>query len=63
MIHKERFYTTHQVNDTNHLLHHILQKTLGIVDQFTRGTRLYDLTKRVELSFPKVSNQNITLQQ
>lgn len=63
IVRKERFYTTHQVYDTDHLLHHILQKALGIVDQFTRGTRLYDLTKRVELSFPKVSSQNITLQQ
>jgi 5-methylcytosine-specific restriction enzyme subunit McrC len=63
VIHKERFYTTHQVYDTNHLLHQILHKALVIVDQFTKGTRLYDVTKRVGLSFPKVSNQNITVQQ
>jgi 5-methylcytosine-specific restriction enzyme subunit McrC len=62
-IHKERFYTAHQVYDTDHLLHQILHKALIIVDQFTKGTRLYDVTKRVGLSFPKVSNQNITVQQ
>jgi 5-methylcytosine-specific restriction enzyme subunit McrC len=62
-IHKERFFTTHQVYDTNHLLHQILYKALTIVDQFTKGTRLYDFTKRVALNFPKVKYQNITLQQ
>jgi 5-methylcytosine-specific restriction enzyme subunit McrC len=62
-VHKERFYTTHQVYDTDHILHQVLYKALLIVDQFTKGTRLYDVTKRVELSFPKVSNQNITIQQ
>lgn len=63
VIHKERFYTTHQIYDTDHLLHQILHKALLVVDQFTQGTRLYDLTKRVALSFPIVSNKNITAQQ
>lgn len=62
-IHKERFFTTHQIYDADHFLHQVLHKALGIVDQFTKGTRLYDITKRVRLNFPKVSNQNITLQQ
>lgn len=63
VIHKERFYTTHQVYDKDHLLHQIMHKALGIVDQFTKGTRLYDLTKRVGLNFPKIGNQNISVQQ
>lgn len=63
VIHKERFYTTHQVYDTNHFLHQVLQKALSIVDQFTKGTRLYDVTKRVLLNFPKTFSQNITIQQ
>lgn len=63
VIHKERFYTTHQIYDTDHLLHQILHKALLVVDQFTQGTRLYDLTKRVALSFPIVSSKNITAQQ
>jgi len=58
-IHKERFYTTHQVYDTNHLLHQVLFKALSVVDQFTRGTRLNDLSKRVLLNFPKVDDKNI----
>ncbi|WP_370391078.1 McrC family protein [uncultured Winogradskyella sp.] len=54
LVHKERFYTTHQVYDTNHLIHEILFKALTIVEQFTRGSRLYDSSKRVILNFPEV---------
>jgi 5-methylcytosine-specific restriction enzyme subunit McrC len=62
-IHKERFYTTHQVYDSNHLLHQVLYKALTIVDQFTMGTRLNDLSNRVLLNFPKVDSKTITTQQ
>jgi 5-methylcytosine-specific restriction enzyme subunit McrC len=62
LIHKERFYTTHQVYDSNHLIHQILFKALDIVDQFTRGTRLYDLSRRVMLNFPEIDKNNITAQ-
>jgi 5-methylcytosine-specific restriction enzyme subunit McrC len=63
MVHKERFYTTHQVYDSNHLLHQVLSKALNIVDQFTTGSRLHDLSKRVSLNFPEVANKNISEQQ
>jgi 5-methylcytosine-specific restriction enzyme subunit McrC len=63
LVHKERFYTTHQVYDTNHLLHQILYKALDIVDHFSRGTRLNDFSKRVLLHFPIVENKIITTQQ
>lgn len=62
-VHKERFYTTHQVYDSNHLLHQVLYKALTIVDQFTMGTRLKDLSNRVLLNFPKVDSKTITAQQ
>lgn len=62
-IHKERFFTTHQVYDKDHKLHQVLYKALLIVDHLTKGTRLYDVTKRVALSFPEVTNQNISIQQ
>jgi 5-methylcytosine-specific restriction enzyme subunit McrC len=62
-VHKERFYTTHQVYDSNHLLHQVLYKALTIVDQFTMGTRLNDLSNRVLLNFPKVDSKTITAQQ
>lgn len=54
LIHKERFYTAHQVYDTNHNLHQILAHALDIVAQFTRATRLNDKCRRVQLAFPEV---------
>lgn len=63
VVHKERFYTTHQVYDTNHILHQVLYCALNIVDQLTKGTRLYDFSKRVLLNFPKVTDKKITASQ
>lgn len=63
LIHKERFYTTHQVYDQNHLLHNVLFKALSIVSHFTKGTRLYDHVKRVQLNFPSNLSLNITISQ
>ena len=63
LIHKERFHTTHQVYDGNHLLHQVLHKALNIVDQFTKGTRLNDLTNRVLINFPKIDLKTITSKQ
>jgi len=62
LVHKERFYTKHQLYDNNHLLHQILYKALTIVDQFTIGTRLYDLSNRVQLNFPTVDTKIISAQ-
>ncbi|WP_239779951.1 McrC family protein [Tenacibaculum finnmarkense] len=63
LVHKERFYTTHQVYDTNHLLHQVLYNALEIVGQFTKGTQLYERCKRLALNFEKISKKNITKQQ
>ena len=63
IVHKERFYTTHQVYDSNHFLHQVLYKALSIVSQFTTGSRLQDLTNRVQLNFPEVDTKTITAQQ
>ncbi|ADY30868.1 5-methylcytosine restriction system component-like protein [Cellulophaga lytica DSM 7489] len=60
IIHKERFYTKHQVYDADHLLHQVLQKALGIVSLFTNGSRLQDLANRIQLNFPEVANKTIT---
>ena len=62
VVHKERFYTTHQIYDTNHILHQILYKALDIVDHFSKGMRLFDFSKRVLLNFPIVDNKIITSQ-
>ena len=62
LVHKERFYTTHQVYDANHKLHQVLAHALDIVSQFTRATRLNDKCRRVQLAFPDVDMINPTAQ-
>ena len=54
IIHKERFYTTHQVYDKNHVLHQVLKVALDIVAHFTSGSRLSDHCNRVLFDFPIV---------
>jgi 5-methylcytosine-specific restriction enzyme subunit McrC len=62
LIHKERFYTTHQVYDKNHSLHQILKVALDIVKQFTSGSRLSDHCNRVLFDFPIVDKIRVNEQ-
>lgn len=62
LIHKERFYTAHQVYDSNHKLHQVLGHALEIVGQFTKGTRLNDKCRRTQLAFPEVDKIKPNLQ-
>lgn len=55
LIHKERFYTSHQVYDHDHQIHQILAVALDIIGQFSSGTYLYSKCKRVQANFPEVS--------
>jgi 5-methylcytosine-specific restriction enzyme subunit McrC len=57
LVHKERFYTNHQVYDVDHQLHQILAVALNIVSRFTKGTRLIN---SVALSFPEVKPIAVT---
>jgi len=59
LVHKERFYTTHQVYDKDHLTHQILQKALAIIEQCTKGNSLYGKCKTVQLDFPEVKAINV----
>lgn len=63
LIHKERFYTTHQIYDTDHILYQVLYKALTIIEQFTYGSRLQDSCKRLSLCFPTVSEKSIRASQ
>ncbi len=60
LVHKERFYTEHQVYNKDHTLHQILNSALKIVEYFTKGTHIFDQCKRVQLDFPEVSEIKIT---
>jgi 5-methylcytosine-specific restriction enzyme subunit McrC len=60
LVHKERFYTTHQVYDKDHLVHQILGLALNIVAQCSKGNFLYGKCKSVQLDFPEVQNISVT---
>lgn len=60
LIHKERFYTTHQVYDHDHVLHQTLNNALEIIEQFSKGSYLFDRCKRVMLNFPETTPLKIT---
>ncbi|MCX8523125.1 McrC family protein [Chryseobacterium formosus] len=54
LVHKERFYTTHQVYDKDHLIHQILGQALEIIATLSKGNYLYSKCKTVQLDFPEV---------
>lgn len=63
LIHKERFYTTHQIYDSDHLLHQVILRALEILEQFSKGTYLFDRCKRVLLDFPEVKSIQVNKNQ
>ncbi|WP_339890227.1 restriction endonuclease [uncultured Flavobacterium sp.] len=56
LVHKERFFTTHQVYDKDHLVHQILGQALYIIAQLSKGNYLYNRCKTVQLDFPEVTS-------
>jgi 5-methylcytosine-specific restriction enzyme subunit McrC len=54
LVHKERFYTTHQVYDKDNLVHQVLGQALSIIETFSKGTYLYSKCKTTQLNFPEV---------
>ncbi|WBX97634.1 McrC family protein [Chryseobacterium gambrini] len=56
LVHKERFYTTHQVYDKDHLIHQILGQALGIIATLSKGNSLYGRCKTIQLDFPEVKS-------
>ncbi|RZK10194.1 MAG: restriction endonuclease, partial [Flavobacterium sp.] len=54
IVHKERFYTTHQVYDNDHLIHQVLNQALCIVTTMSKGNNLYGKCKTMQLDFPEV---------
>jgi 5-methylcytosine-specific restriction enzyme subunit McrC len=55
LVHKERFYTTHQVYDKDHLLHQVLGQALSIIASLSKGMYLYSKCKTTQLNFPEVT--------
>jgi 5-methylcytosine-specific restriction enzyme subunit McrC len=61
LIHKERFFTSHQVYEKDHLIHQILGQALNIVDQMSNGSYLYSKCKSINLDFPEVKKIRATV--
>jgi len=60
LIHKERFYTSHEIYDKDHLLHQILNQALSIVESLSKGNYLFSKCKTVQLDFPETSYKTCT---
>lgn len=60
LVHKDRFYTTHQVYDKDHLIHQIIYKALYIVEKCSKSSYLYSKCKTVQLDFLEVKTIPIT---
>lgn len=52
LVHRERFFVRHQVYDTNHLLHQILNEALLFIPKVSTNSNFSDRVGRLELSFP-----------
>jgi len=59
LVHKERFYTTHQVYHQDHLIHQILGQALTIITYLSKGSYRYSKCQKLNLEFPNVKNIRI----
>ncbi len=60
LIHQERFFTTHQVYDQEHVLNQILLKALNILDKIVVNPSIKDRIGRMKLDFPEIKEIQIT---
>jgi 5-methylcytosine-specific restriction enzyme subunit McrC len=59
VILQERFYTTHQVYDYNHLVNQVLFKALKVLKTITNNTYLIDGVNRLLSGFPEINEIEI----
>lgn len=59
VIQQERFYTTHQVYDYNHLVNQVLFKALKVLKTITYNTYLIDGVNRLLSCFPEINEIEI----
>ncbi|CAD5257305.1 MULTISPECIES: McrC family protein [unclassified Imperialibacter] len=60
LVHKERFYTTHQVYDHEHLLNQILRRALEVLQLINVNPLLTDQINRTLLDFPELPETKIS---
>jgi 5-methylcytosine-specific restriction enzyme subunit McrC len=60
IIHKERFYTSHQVYDRNNIFNQIIAKALNVIIGITSNHRFIPTVRDLQLSFEDVDDINVT---
>jgi len=60
LIHKERFYTTHQVYDENNKIHQILSLALEIIENLNSTPYINSFVSKIRFSYPEVSKIRVT---
>ena len=60
LVHKERFYTSHEVYDVDHKIHQILAVALNTIDLLSRNLSILDKLKRIQFAFPDCKKINVT---
>lgn len=60
LVHKERFYTTHETYDYKHLINQILLRALSVLKLISTNTSLLDSIERLKARFPDIEEIEIT---
>ncbi|WP_291088241.1 restriction endonuclease [Flavobacterium sp. BFFFF1] len=60
LVHKERFWTTHQIYDKDHLIHQVLSQAMFIIEMLSKGTYLHSRCKTAWFDFPEVKKISAT---
>ncbi len=58
-IHKERFYTSHQIFDRENIFNQILLKALKLIPELSQSPYLKDKVSNLLLSFPELSDISV----
>jgi 5-methylcytosine-specific restriction enzyme subunit McrC len=58
-LHKERFYTEHQVYDYNHIVNQILIKALDVLERLPNSSLYLDRILRLKMAFPELEDVHV----
>jgi len=59
LLHKERFYTEHQVYDYNHIVNIILKRALDVLEHLPNSSVYLDRILRLKMAFPLLNDTNV----
>ena len=59
LLHKERFFTEHQVYDYNHKVNQILDKALDVLEHLPNSSVYLDRIVRLKMAFPELNELNV----